>query len=228
MNDDDFDELIKHLDPARDVDIPSPDNVRGQTIRARALQGSRRPRRIAVAIAAAIVLTGATAGAIVLWTGEPDVFAVACYAEADLDADRAQGDPRLGVGPEACAPLWQQGPFGDGPPPSLVACLVDGVVSVFPGPEGTCGDLGLPRSVGGETALATIAELDAALREVINVEPCPSPEEAVGLAQRIIDDLGLSDSGWTVRQITETIPERPCASFSVDEARELVAITPIP
>lgn len=228
MNDDDIDELIQHLDPARDVDIPSPDNVRGQAIRARALKDARRPRRIAVAIAAAIVLTGATAGAIVWWTGEPEVFAVACYAEADLDADRAQGDPTLGVGPEACAPLWQQGPFGGGPPPPLVACLRDGVVSVFPGPDGTCGELGLPRSVGGETALATMAELDAALREAINVQPCPSPEEAVPAAQRIIDDLGLGDSGWTVRQTTATTPDRPCASYSVDEARELVAITPIP
>lgn len=225
---DDIDELIQRLDPARDVVVPGPDSARGQAIHSRAIRSQRRPRRLLVAIAAAVVLTGAAAGAMVLWSGEPDVIAVACYAEADLDGLRVQGDTALGVGPEACAPLWQQGLFGDGPPPHLVACLIDGSVGVFPGPEGTCGELGLPRSVGGETALATMAELDRALREVINVMPCPTPEEGVQLAQRIVDDLGLADSGWTVRQIAEATPDRPCASYSVNQEREFVAITPIP
>ena len=114
----DIDELIQRLDPARDIDIPPPDSVRGQAIRSQAVGSPRRPRRLAVAIAAAVVLMGAAAGAMVLWSGEPEVLAVACYADADLDSDRVQGDTTLGVGPEACAPRWQQGVFGDGPAPS--------------------------------------------------------------------------------------------------------------
>ena len=228
MTEHEFDELIQHLDPARDSHIPSPDSVRAQAIRDRALRQPRRQRRILVAVAAAIVLTGAAAGAAVLWSGEPEIVAVQCYAEADLDGTRANGDVSLGLGPEACAPLWQDGPFGEGPPPPLVACLVDKIVGVFPGPEGTCGELGLRRSVGGETALATIAELDTALREAINRTPCIPPEDAVPAADRIVTDLGLRESGWTVRQTSETTTDRPCASFSVDQERKLIAIVPIP
>ncbi|MEM7284842.1 MAG: hypothetical protein AAF480_00690 [Actinomycetota bacterium] len=231
MTDHEFDELMRDLDPARAADVPPPDSVRHRSIRDRALgePSPRRSRRVLVAVAAALVVTGAAAGAMVLWSDEPDVFAVSCYAEADLGSDRVQGDPTLGVGPEACAPLWQSGgAFGDGPPPPLAACIVDGAVGVFPGPEGTCGDLGLARSVGGETALATMVELDAALRGAIVQTPCVSPEDAVPAAERIVADLALDRAGWTVRQTTETTAERPCASYSVDEERKLIAIVPIP
>lgn len=228
MTEHDFDELIQQLDPARDHHIPSPDSVRAQLIRDRALHRPRRPRRVLVAVAAAILVTGATAGALVLWSGEPEIVAVQCFAAADLESDRVNGDLALGLGPEACAPLWQDGPFGDGPPPPLVACIVDDSVGVFPGPDGTCGELGLRRSVGGETALATMTELDTALREAINRTPCITPDEAVPEAERIVTELALRDAGWVVRQTREATPERPCASYSVDQERKLIAIVPIP
>ena len=227
MTEHDFDELLQHLDPALDTDIPAPDSVRGQSIRQRALRKPRRPHRALVAVAAAIIVTGAAAGAVVLWPDEPEFVAVSCYAEADLTSARADGDLNLGLGPEACAPIWQSGAFGAGPPPPLVACLIDDIVGVFPGPEGTCGELGLPRSAGGETALATMAELDAALRDAIN-QSCVPPEEAVTVAARIADDLGLSEAGWTVSQTAATTTDRPCASYSVDQERKLIAIVPIP
>ena len=73
-----------------------------------------------------------------------------------------------------------------------------------------------------------IAELDTALREAINRTPCIPPEDAVPAADRIVTDLGLRESGWTVRQTSETTTDRPCASFSVDQERKLIAIVPIP
>ena len=229
MTDHDFDELLQRLDPARHADVPSPDSVRGQAIRARAVGRPRQHRRLLVAVAAALMITGATAGAMVLWSGEPNIVAVTCYADADLDADRAPGTLELGLGVDACAPLWQGGPFGDGAAlPPLVACLVDESVGVFPGPDGTCGDLGLPRSVGGESALATMSELNAALRAAIDQARCVAPADGVLDAQRIADDLGLDTGGWTVRQTSPTTADRPCASFSVDQQRKLIAIIPIP
>lgn len=228
MTDHDFDELIQRLDPARDVDIPTADSVRGAAIRARALRQRRPYRRTLVAVAAALIVTSAAAGAMVLWSGEPTIVAVSCYADADLDSDRVSGDVALGLGPQACARVWQSGAFGDGPPPPLVACLVDDSVGVFPGPDGTCGDLGLPRSAGGESALATMAELDTALRDIVDQTPCLTPEAAVPEASRVVMGLGLHESGWTVRQTADTTADRPCASFSVDQERKLVAIVPIP
>lgn len=228
MSDHHIDDLLRDLDPARDHDIPAPDSVRWHRIRSRALRRRSRNHRVLVGAAAALLVTGATAGAMVLWSGEPEVASVTCYADADLDSDRAAGDLRLGLGTDACTHLWQTGPFGDGRPPPLVACLLDQRVGVFPGPEETCERLGLPVAVGGDSVLATMADLEEALRSAMPLDACIEPEVGLASATQALIDLGLDDTDWIARQTQPTTPERPCASFSIDQEQRLVAIIPVP
>lgn len=130
-------------------------------------------RTVAIAVGASALLLGGTAGAYVAF--KPATVPVAdgtrCYSKATLDggddfygttviqAFRADGTRNAATAIDACSGLWKQGFLKPGqkevgrpangedhPVPHLVACTLDnGMAAVFPGDDGTCAKLGLPR-----------------------------------------------------------------------------------
>lgn len=135
---------------------------------------SRRGRRVGVAAAAIGVL--AVGGTATAWVGvvSPDVpDSGYCSPQATLDQDvwghNGFGtvdtpDGRRGTvdGLEVCGLLWSRGwvEMPDGSPvdraaglpvdakgvPPLAACVVDGSLVVYPGDDGTCERLGVPKA----------------------------------------------------------------------------------
>ncbi len=237
MTEHEFDEWMRDRDPARSASIPNPDDERGRAIRDAAIRRPGSRRGLVAAIAAAVVLISAAAvGAVVWFNDEPGRIDVVCFAEADLDADRVQGDLQLGTGVDACTRPWQDGNFGGevegdvvGVPPLTACVLQNGAVGVFPGGTETCLELDLPVSNRGDTVVNPVRELDQRIRAAITGDGrCVPPEEAVELVDGFLAELDLADAGWAVRQTAPTSGERPCASYSVDEPALLVAIVPIP
>ena len=233
MTEHDFDEWMRSVDPARRAPIPAPDSERARAIRDAALGRPRSRRGLVAAIAAVVVLISAAAVGAVVWLDqEPERIDVSCFAQADLNADRVQADLRLGTGTDACVPLWQDGSLGDGPTvPPLVACvLAGGSTGVFPGDQSTCGALGLaPATQDDGSIVASTHQLDQAVRAAVTGDGrCVDPADAVDAVRTILADQGLDETGWTVEQTTPTSDDRPCASYSIDEPAQLVAIVPIP
>lgn len=229
MTEHNLDQLLQQLDPVRGQDVPGPDSRRARAIRDRAMGRRRRPSRLIAVAAAVLVLAGATAGAVVWFSDEPTDPAIACFAAADLEADRINGVADVGTGTVACEPLWTGGVLGD-ELPELIACVLDGgAIGVFPGNQETCATLGLPVAADAGRAVAPELELRQRLTDALVVDPCLPPAAGVEVAETLLAELDLVDDGWTVDEITPQIDEPlVCATGSVDTERRVVAITAAP
>lgn len=147
-----------------------------------------RRRRTVMLIAAVIALLLASTGAAVafhVFSSVKDKHDPRCYTMISrefgktfpgatlvhLQPEPVSGDQPVDQPIAACADLWRQGVFrlddphvyppGDKqyPVPHLVECVLrNGSAAVFPGPEGTCQDLGLPSAKLESPAAATGAK----------------------------------------------------------------------
>jgi len=165
----------------------------------------RRRRWLALVLAPAAAL-GVTAGAyaIIAHSARDVVDGIGCYAEASTQSDTTVvvADGRDPV--EVCAELWEEGVVaeGVGEVPPLVACVPpeDQAVSVFPGEQGTCEELGMsPLPAGYRKAAARFS----AMREdlVLRTQPtapddCLGVDEARAIAREVLDAHGFTD--WAI------------------------------
>lgn len=166
---------------------------------------SRRRRWLALVLIPAAAL-GVTAGAyaIIARSAQDVVDGIGCYAKASTQSDTTVvvADGRHPV--EVCEELWEEGVVAEGvsEAPPLVACVPpeDPAVSVFPGEQGTCEELGMsPLPAGYRKA----AERFAAMREemVRRTQPrapddCLGVEEARAIAREVLDAHGFGD--WVI------------------------------
>jgi hypothetical protein len=178
--------------------------LRDERRRRRARPGARR---LAVAVAALVALSGGVALAAGVFSAE-DVSLEAgtgCYSQPRLDGDNlivavthASADPIA-----KCAKYWREGAIGDRGPtsPHLVACTEKGGgVSVFPGPDGLCGRLGLEplpadfAPAGRQVGRAYTAWFKFLMYEAeVPAGECRSPQEAADRARARLANTDYSD-----------------------------------
>lgn len=181
----------------------------------------RRRRRRRQAIAGAIVVAAGAAGGAVTWAvtrheRAADPTMIDCRQAADTRAS-AIVVAHDGSDPVAqCTRAWTQLEAEWGPPPPMVACVSPtGIPAVYPGDgEATCAELGLPPL---DTTLTDedrrVLRLFDELPEII-AAGCTSTDDAVAIAHRKLDEIGLD--GWKVRVEQESTAEAPCAATGFD------------
>jgi hypothetical protein len=186
----------------------------------------RRGAWILIPVAAA----GAAAAGYGLFRNATDPIDVVCFAEAKVTPGGSLV-PNVPEGPEAaCAPLWSSGdlinPDGSGSVPQLVACVLDtGAIGVFPDTLGsdTCGELSLPRYVGGgpDSDDAILVRLQNELTRKFTGR-CFGDVEAVDVVKRQLEELGLSE--WTIELGEDLSAARPCRTLAFDSPNKTVIL----
>jgi hypothetical protein len=157
---------------------------------------------------------------------------VVCYAQADLEADRALVPMGQGGPLATCGRVWEPGGTfhrTDGSEPALTACVLDtGVVAVFPGRKGvdTCGNLGVAPFDDSAEASEENQKADAVEEALIQafLSRCVGQLEAVAIAKQQLTEHELADWQVFANDFSE---ERPCASPSVDRSIKIVYIVPV-
>ena len=232
MSSGDFEELLRQLDPSRAHDIPTPDSVHGQRIKRAALSRGRRgrpqKRGLVAAIAAAVVLFGAAAGAFFVFSDTPTRSVdVVCFASSDLDGVRVAVEFTDSVAVSDCNRLWQDGTFGsDGQPPALAACVLSGgAIAIIPGEESVCGEHGLAIAVDVQTLDPVVALGD----ELALLAPGGTCAQFDTTLSRIREAVTTPDlPGWTVQVAAEPTTDRPCLSYAIDEELQAVVVLAVP
>ena len=139
-----------------------------EQIVAKSVKPARRvkPALIAAGTAAIVLSTGAAAIAVAVYQPVTDKAFARCFTVADTSGfSTSIGNPgkpgtkgAVNKARQVCASLYRQGYLTRGaqrikprsgqgvhPVPALVVCTwQDGTAAVFPGPKGTCAELGLP------------------------------------------------------------------------------------
>lgn len=193
---------------------------------------ARRRRWLAIVLApAAVLAVAAGAYAIIAYSAQDVVDGIGCYAAASTDSDTTvvAADGRDPV--EVCAELWEEGVVAEGvhEAPPLVACVPpEGrAVSVFPGQQGTCEELGMsPLPAGYRKA----AERFAAMREELvrrsyaeAPDGCLGVEEARAMAREVLDAHGFTD--WVIEVGPAPSGDgRECVSVAFDPPGRAVTL----
>jgi hypothetical protein len=179
---------------------------------------------------AAALAVGAGAYAII-HSAQDVVDGIGCYAEASTQSNTTVvvADGRDPV--EVCAELWEEGVVAEGAheAPPLVACVPQEgrAVSVFPGEQGTCEELGMsPLPAGYRKA----AERFSAMREELvrrtqaeSPDDCPGAEEARAIAREVLDAHGFSD--WVIEVgPPPSEPGRVCVTVVFDPPGRAVTL----
>jgi hypothetical protein len=209
-------ELFALVNPFTDIGVDDAGDELLATIMATPLvpqpkQHRRRPWIIGGAVVVAVVATAAFA--FIRREHSDDPNGIVCYSTGELDSnDRSvvtsEADPIA-----ACEFLWTNGTYGDAGPPPLVACVNDGVVSVFPGGPSLCSRLGLADfAPGGSSDQLKAAELNERSLEIFRAQ-CYPQAEALTRARELLDEIGLDD--WTVQLAEEFPPGTECGAPTV-------------
>ncbi len=197
---------------------------RTQPRQGRRSQPSRRP----LIVVAAVVAAGLAVGMVYLTRDVSEQTGIGCYAAADLQADTAVVGAAGGPPEAACAELWARGEFGSGGVPDLSACvLASGAVGVFPGADGTCGELGLaeiPEDYQSDVS-AVVPLRDALVDRFLDAE-CLSLDEATAIVNQELVDQGLVD--WKVEAAAPFTSARPCAGLAFETENKVVSLVPGP
>lgn len=195
----------------------------------------RRQRKVVAggALSALLVAGGAVGVAAIVRSGQPTQpsAGVACRDGVDVDANVIVIEPTEDpIG--GCGELWATGRFDEpggaqAVVPALVACVSEsGVISVFPGDDTTCARLGL---VDAEPELdatnQAIVALQERIAEDVNLAPCGAAEDVAVIAQRLVDESGLT--GWVVETRPDSVGA-PCAKAAVDATTRVVQIVKFP
>ena len=193
----------------------------------------RRLRLVVPALAITSTLGGAMAYGVLRDT-PPKPQTVACYAQADLEADTRV----VGVGREgalaACAELWRRGALGaGGQVPSLIECVLPtAVAGVFPAAPGqdVCRSLvTAPEAptTGPPPTVADVTERFRMFREAVLPRfvdaACVEAGPATDIVRRELDRAGLAD--WRIRA-GDFSPDRPCATLSFRPENREVVLSP--
>lgn len=177
----------------------------GQQNRRRDPVGRRRWIGLVLVPAAVMVLA---AGAYAIMTPDPmDVVdGIGCAATAKLESDLTvvAADGRDPV--EVCVELWEDGVVVAGVhrAPPLVACTTpdSAGVWVFPGDEGTCGELGmgpLPGGYGQAAAQYGPMREELYRRLYASGSDCLEPNETRTLTREVLDEHGFT--GWVIEDL---------------------------
>lgn len=230
-------ELLGAADPVPDASgLRLPRGVADDIVAGRNPSLRRRRRRTTAMIGVLVLgVSGVAAAAFVAGRQPEMTLSVGCYAEARLDADTAVVAVEREGAVETCAQLWREGHIGSGPVPPLQACVLrEGAIGVFPGDDpSVCAGLG-NNTVPAHEDLAppTGGDVTAMRDDLVaryGSQPCLPPAEARAGAEAALRRHGFR--GWEVEVSGEDeglgfTPERPCASFLVDEERKLIVLVP--
>ncbi|MBW3669089.1 MAG: hypothetical protein KY443_07750 [Actinobacteria bacterium] len=236
-------ELLGAADPVPDASgLHLPRGVADDVVAGRDPSPRRRRRRTAALAGVVVLGVSAVAAAAFVARRQPaTTISVGCYAEARLDAHTAVVATEPGGAVETCAQLWREGHIGSGPVPPLQACVLrEGAIGVFPGADpSVCAGLGnntapapapediTPPGDADGDVLALRSELAAADRGV----GCLAPDDARAIAGSALRrhgfpawkiEIGAGASGKGFDD------ERPCATFQVNEERQVVLLVPFP
>ncbi|UCM89255.1 hypothetical protein [Streptomyces marincola] len=199
-SDAEFDAMLRNADPARDAALPDPEGPEALRIRTRAHLRSRQSkvrRLVVIPAATALVVGGATAGAMAVFgNGEVShIGTVECYSDSGLQGTVMSYNP-TSYGPErACGEMGDL-PEGD----QLTACApVDGrgAIRVYEGGEEVCAEHDLVLYSGPTDEQLRLGDISNALY-ALEMDPhaCPSLTETQALLRDVLDEHGLND--WRV------------------------------
>ncbi len=194
---------------------------------------SRRPLRIALAVAAVFLLVAATW---IVYRSVTNVQGVLCYSTVDLDSDRAAVRPEDTLSTQACTSPWEEGVLTNpnveqGEVPPFVGCVTEeGILAVFPSANAsTCASLGLAPFEEGtlESDSSAAIELQDQLVKYFSAGQCRDVDIAAADIGRMLSEAGDAFEGWRIEAHAAT-SSRPCASFSMDYSNSTLYIIPIP
>ena len=236
-------EAFRASNPVDESTVPGPESPKARALLAEITATPRTQpgrltrysrRRLAVAIAVALLAMASIAAAWLILRDVSDPLSVACYQAATLDSDVAVGAPGDNLDVTLCEPAWEDGTLVNddiapaGQVPDLVGCVTDqGNLAVFPSDSrALCTELGLaslnPESVPEGNVLR---QLDTDLVEHSEQHECQPIAAAEQDVRQILDSYGLED--WQIR-VSRGAPGRSCASYGLDIATETVRLIPIP
>jgi hypothetical protein len=231
---------LRRANPVPDEQAPTPDSPLARAAFQRIVATTPQPttrrrrnwRRRTWFIVPAVLLLVATGFGLFRQISQP--LMIACYAQANLGADRAEIQPSGKDPADACRPLWQPGgelnKTGRLPVPPLDACvLASGAVGVFPQPPGhdVCADLGLARPSNNPAHQIEADEL-AKVQETLSnafLGTCFGQDDAVALARQTLAENHLNT--WTVSTPTPFSQADPCASVAFDLAHRTLRLIPV-
>ena len=236
-------DILRSDDRVDQAKLDGPESPRAQDLLKRILDTPRRPdekpqtrRKIALAIAAVIVLLGggAAAWALTRPSSVTEPTGVACYEELSLDAAIVVVPPAESPAVSDCEDLWIDGPFTSPDttttsPPELVGCVLpSGALAVFPTPLSSaqaCERLELaPFMPQTPNVPEAVVQLGSRLRERY-LNDCVSPIDAASEVEQLLRELGLAE--WSVT-VEDARQNRPCASASLDAESMTVFVVPVP
>ncbi len=235
-------EALRDANPVDESALPGPESPKARALlaeitstpRIRPAPPARRSRRLAVIIAIVLLALASIAAAWLVLRDVTDPISVTCYREGRLGGDIAAVTSGGPLDVNLCDREWEDRiltneaivPAGQIPP--LVGCVTDrGNLAVFPSDDpGLCAQLGLaepdPASIPQGNQLRQLSDDLVAHFDAQECQPLPDAERDV---RAILDSYGFDD--WQI-QSSPTRPSRPCASFSLDPATQIIHLVPIP
>lgn len=197
---------------------------------ARRRQPRRTRRRVAVGVAVALATSGGFAVAASRWSEEASrpERGGSCYSEFTTLSSRF-ALPNSVDPINDCAALWRSGRLTSsdgsvaaGTVPTLLPCVLNGVVAVFPNTDDrSCESLGLPNAILSDE-VDPVAELAHRLVDEVNAK-CLSFEAAQQETEKILHSLRLS--GWKIVDLGGT---GACSYASADGDVRVVTLSLLP
>ncbi|MDJ0770734.1 MAG: hypothetical protein QNJ12_18215 [Ilumatobacter sp.] len=215
-----------YLDPGDD---PAADALLSSLLERQPHARRRRRRRWLAGGIGGVMIVGAGTAAAVLLTREPDdPTVIGCYRDVEVDTADVFALPASSQlnAADQCAPLWENGTFGDTGAPPLTECVTDdGITAVLPGDTGVCQlvgwDAATPRSSLDSVPPAT--DLAARLIERF-VDQCYDRDTATRVAEDVLEQLGLDD--WSV--VSDSGDTGRCFGPAVESDQRRVVLSPVP
>ncbi len=228
-----WDDAVMPLDAAR-VDALVDRVVGRSRAQQRRYRSQRRRKVMTVGAVTGLLVVGGAVGAAALLRGQPSqpIAGVACQDAIGDDAVVVVIDPTDDpIG--GCKAAWRSGRFNEDTehppePPPLVACIGSGgAVQVHPLKFGTCEALGLGvADVALDDATLAVVELSSRIVTDVNSSaPCPNATNAAAIAQRVLDESGLS--GWRV-EIRADSAAASCVRAAVVADQQIIEIIKFP
>ncbi len=235
-------EAFRAGNPVEESTVPGPDSAQAQAVfaditstpRHQARRARYSRRRLAIAVAVALLALASIAAAWLIFRDVSDPVSVVCYEAPSLDSDAADTATGGDLDVALCNPVWEDAilvneditPIGQVPP--LVGCVTDtGNLAVFPSDnQALCAQLGLANpEPDSESEGDVLRQLDADLVEHFDQQECQPIDEAEEDVRRILDSYGLDD--WQI-QVSPGGPGDRCASYGLDTTNLTVRLIPIP
>ncbi len=236
-------EVFVATNPVDEFALPGPESTEARDLFARIIATPRQrldqparysKRRLAIAIAVAMLALASMAAAWLLTRDVTDPISVICYQDVSLDSPAADAPNEGPLNVDLCNPAWEDRilinedltPPGTTPP--LVGCVTErGSLAVFPTSDTeVCARLGLadvnPESV---PAVAPLRQLQADLVDHFSQQHCQPMEDAQRDVADILEADGFSD--WQI-QLSPGEGGDECASFGLDIESQTVDLIPIP